>query len=369
MATRYTHKGNAPPTTLASGIDNDDLSFTVATGEGTNYPTGANGPFVIALGDRAEKVLCSSRSGDVFTVSTRGFDSTTAIAHSSPATVEHVISAAEMTQAADHIATTTHDDHTQYVHISTARTVAAAHSYTGGLSSAGSPSGYDGGEFRSSITTADSVAALSTLATGSPTLAFDHRATSNTGLWLWRNGSNAGTVRMRLLASGSLGVNLGASDPQTTIHGRGASSRLYMEDSGSGTPGTVFAWDATNTRRVAFLGRQQGSLGANIEVWTKPDSATGMTQIATFDATGKLGLGGTAVATWGLHLQGATGDKSVIGLTQTATPTSPASNSEVLVYAKGGRIIFAYNDAGTMRYKSLLLTGTGVTWVHATTAP
>ena len=32
-------------------------------------------------------------------------------------------------------------------------------------------------------------------------------------------------------------------------------------------------------------------------------------------------------------------------------------------------LIIQFNDAGTVRYKYLDLTGTGVTWVHTTSAP
>lgn len=51
------------------------------------------------------------------------------------------------------------------------------------------------------------------------------------------------------------------------------------------------------------------------------------------------------------------------------TPSGPASSSESNIYVKGGKIVFQYNDAGTVRYKYLDMTGTGVTFVHSTTAP
>lgn len=55
-----------------------------------------------------------------------------------------------------------------------------------------------------------------------------------------------------------------------------------------------------------------------------------------------------------------------------STPPDPVQEStwsETNIYVKGGKLIFQYNDAGTVRYKYLDLTGTGVTWVHTTTAP
>jgi hypothetical protein len=54
---------------------------------------------------------------------------------------------------------------------------------------------------------------------------------------------------------------------------------------------------------------------------------------------------------------------------QAGTPTDPGSSSEGNLYIKDGLLIAQYNDAGTVRYKYLDLTGTGVTWVHTTTGP
>ena len=52
-----------------------------------------------------------------------------------------------------------------------------------------------------------------------------------------------------------------------------------------------------------------------------------------------------------------------------ATPASPASGTQVNEYLRNGKLIYQYNDGGTVRYKYLDLTGTGVTWVHTTVAP
>ena len=52
-----------------------------------------------------------------------------------------------------------------------------------------------------------------------------------------------------------------------------------------------------------------------------------------------------------------------------ANPPSPTASNQLKIYMKGDKLVIAYNDAGTVRYKYLDLTGTGVTWVHTTTAP
>jgi hypothetical protein len=56
-------------------------------------------------------------------------------------------------------------------------------------------------------------------------------------------------------------------------------------------------------------------------------------------------------------------------LSANITTTELTSSNQGAVYVKSGKLVFAYNDAGTLRFKSLDLTGTGVTWVHATTGP
>ena len=128
---RYEHTGAAPQTGLASGIGSTDTTFTVNSG--TGYPTGAVGKFVICIDAGTaseEKILCSARSGTSFTVaaSGRGYDGTTAASHSSGSTnVTHVLSAAEIDDASDHIYTTTRDDHTQYARTDGTR------AFTGGV--------------------------------------------------------------------------------------------------------------------------------------------------------------------------------------------------------------------------------------------
>lgn len=113
------HKGGARPTLLVGALSNSALSFTVTTGGGAGYPDGSTGNFVITFDTGLageEKVLCSARASDTFTVaaSGRGYDDTTASSHANGATVTHTYSAIEAQEANDHIVKTTQDDHTQY---------------------------------------------------------------------------------------------------------------------------------------------------------------------------------------------------------------------------------------------------------------
>jgi hypothetical protein len=51
------------------------------------------------------------------------------------------------------------------------------------------------------------------------------------------------------------------------------------------------------------------------------------------------------------------------------TPASPGASNEAKLYIKGSKLVIQFNDAGTVRYKWLDLTGTGTTWQHSTSAP
>jgi len=91
---RREFSGSVLRTNLSSSISNTETSISVT--DGSTYPTGIN-PFVIVI-DRGisseEKILISSRSSNTFTVHTRGYDGTTAVAHTSGAFVDHVLDAA-----------------------------------------------------------------------------------------------------------------------------------------------------------------------------------------------------------------------------------------------------------------------------------
>ncbi len=76
--------------------------------------------------------------------------------------------------------------------------------------------------------------------------------------------------------------------------------------------------------------------------------------------------GGTAAGANYIRMYGG------FGTSNYPTPDAPSNNgflSDTHIYVKGGKLIFQYNDAGTVRYKYLDLTGIGVTWTHTTTAP
>ena len=91
---RREFSGSVLRTNLSSSISNTATSISVS--DGSTYPVGVN-PFVIVI-DRGlsteEKILISSRSTNTFTVDTRGYDGSVAVAHTSGAFVDHILDAA-----------------------------------------------------------------------------------------------------------------------------------------------------------------------------------------------------------------------------------------------------------------------------------
>ncbi len=96
---RKDFKGGAPARTLASGITNEATSHTLTSG--TGWPTGTPAKFVAVI-ERGtaneEKVLITTRSGTSCTGVLRGYDGTSAVAHSSGATIEHCLDAYTLEQ-------------------------------------------------------------------------------------------------------------------------------------------------------------------------------------------------------------------------------------------------------------------------------
>lgn len=113
------------------------------------------------------------------------------------------------------------------------------------------------------------------------------------------------------------------------------------------------------------LGSPTLAVGASLE-WTysgdqlKIDAAKAGSNIDLF-------AGGTRMVS--IQSDGALRVIKFTRLDDTTTPANPSSSFEGHIYVKGGKLVIQYNDAGTVRYKYLDLTGTGVTWVHTTTAP
>lgn len=87
--------GSVLSTTLSANVSNSATTITVV--DGSTFPTGSSGnPFVIVVSRGTaseEKVLITSRTGNSFSVSQRGYDGTVATNHTSGGVVDHVLDA------------------------------------------------------------------------------------------------------------------------------------------------------------------------------------------------------------------------------------------------------------------------------------
>lgn len=121
---RREYVGGAPRARLTDPLGGTTAALTITCDNLTNFPTGIGGkPFFVVV-DRntasEEKILCSSRSGNVITVynvggvNGRGADDTSITTHSNNAVIEHVFTATDADEANAHINSST-NVHPQYV--------------------------------------------------------------------------------------------------------------------------------------------------------------------------------------------------------------------------------------------------------------
>ena len=102
---RREYQGAATPTTITGSITNSATSLTLTSS--TGWPTGSFS-FVIDPGLAGEeKVLATSRSGATVTITTRGYDGTTAASHNAGAVIYPVPSAIDFDEANAHTVATT----------------------------------------------------------------------------------------------------------------------------------------------------------------------------------------------------------------------------------------------------------------------
>jgi len=120
------------------------------------------------------------------------------------------------------------------VSVSGSGTFVSSVTANGGFISAGSPNGYPLGELQFSPTTAGSYAGISTNGTTTPTLYFDHRAASNTGQFVFRNGTGGANTLLTISGTGaatfasSVTANGGISVPIGTASDFGTSGTSLL---------------------------------------------------------------------------------------------------------------------------------------------
>jgi hypothetical protein len=152
--------------------------------------------------------------------------------------------------------------------------------------------------------------------------------------------------------------------------------KLDLRSSGTAAVGlglyhSLFIQDAGGTsQRAASLGAvltdaTAGAITANAELW----SSYVVAPILAVTHTRRAGINTTSPPTALSVGLDAANEAALTLAASTSTPPNPSASSEGAIYVKGGKLVLQYNDATTVRYKYLDLTGTGVTWVHTTSAP
>jgi microcystin-dependent protein len=224
------YAGAAPPTRLAGSLAvGTTSSFAVITNGGSGYPSGSTAPFVVVL-DRGtsleEKILVTSRAGDTFSTLLRGYDSTTAQAHSAQAVVEHVLDATSISEVNAHTNLTSRDDHTQYLnaarHTATAHTSAMIQDLTIGTA-----------DLADASITYGKLDPSQRWETGDVKWSFQ---TADHGSWLRMDGRNT-LARAGLYAPlfAIISTSMGAGDGSTTFGIADMSRRVPLGKAASGT--------------------------------------------------------------------------------------------------------------------------------------
>jgi hypothetical protein len=180
----------------------------------------------------------------------------------------------------------------------------------------------------------------------------------------WRISPNGGLLRG--ITSSSFGLHLG---------GTGFGSAIVLGDTFALETPYIMGREngGTDTDQWEFYAQKgiflrTGSLATSAGITIQQDNDViigGETQVAGAELT----VIGDEDVSGNLNVQGNGTFGSFVKYKTSVTPSTPANGTEVNVYFKSNKIIFQYNDGGTVRYKYLSLTGTGVTWVHTTTAP
>ena len=162
--------------------------------------------------------------------------------------------------------------------------------------------------------------------------------------------------RMTLQQDGKLGI--GTMIPTTLLHLSAHNGAVTVEDAATAT--VHFNSNHTSTGRNWSI-QSVGTTG-NFRIY----DSTGSVSVVDITSGGNVGIG-TSSPTTSLHLGSVSACISINE--HVSTPAAPSPGSQANIYIKGDKLVLQFDDGGTVRYKYLDLTGTGVTWVHSTTAP
>jgi hypothetical protein len=204
-------------------------------------------------------------------------------------------------------------------------------------------------------------------------------SSAGTGIWIDRTGLyglSSGTYQVKLQAAdGKLFAGAGTVRLDSTgiklVRGSSVYNKIEWRSSDfSTTYASIYNFlTGTTSELVLYSDAPSGNFGG---VRLIAEDGSAVRAEAYLSAYGMTIDGGGLSVSGGLYVgnAGDTAENGVIGIAEiSSTPSIISAGNEVHVYLKGDKLIFQFNDRGTVRYKYLNLTGTGITWVHTTTAP
>lgn len=208
------------------------------------------------------------------------------------------------------------------------------------------------------------------LSTGSPTMLFDHRATSNSGGWSWNNGSAAATPRMTLSGAGALGLtgDLAIATSKFTVAAASGNTAI------AGTLG-VTGDVAINTSKFTVAAASGNTAVAGTLAVTGDVTIGASTLIVTASSGSILSAGSVQAGGRGTFqnslifaVGGAGGGVpfSWLSTIATATVSSSAVALSSLTFGKGG-LVMVYGTDGTNKFLDLVLYGATTTTVISST--
>lgn len=153
-----------------------------------------------------------------------------------------------------------------------------------------------------------------------------------------------GTHARLVNQSGNLLIGTGSTGSDSTVR--------YLRVNDATSSGVILEGALT---RWAIFSSSSGTLGF------KDETVTGdPTRLSIAVTSGLVTLHQTA---------GTDGSGTLAYQEKDTTPASPSDGVAIQQYMKDNKVVYQFNEGGTVRYKYLDMTGTGVTWVHSTTPP
>jgi hypothetical protein len=233
--------------------------------------------------------------------------------------------------------------------------------FSGGIVSNGGAIGYGGGELGFGVTTASSTSAIYTLATGSPIIFFDHRATGNTGGFVFRNGSGGANTLLTIASTGA------ATFSGTTTAANGS---LNIESTDPALRFRVTGGSA-NKRIYEFRAVAAGGVNDIMQLRLWNDAESSASTLLSIASTGAATFSSSVTATKGI-LGGSSATSAVANLEVFGSTTVSTNNGQIRINDSAttsktlsigvdgaNNVAFLQSFQDGVAYRSLILNGLG----------